>query len=68
MFKISSFCLSALLTTAAVPAFAFASNASAASHENVAPQLVSMHSRMRAHRLHCNGRHNGNCRIYRKNF
>lgn len=65
---LSSLCLAALLLTSAVPAFAFTSNAPTAFHDGTATQLVSMHSRMRSRRHHCNGTHNGNCRLYRKNF
>lgn len=67
MQSISSVVLAASLMVVAVPAFAFTSEASAALRSPQAKsQVATAHYRTRRH--HCNGTHNGNCRLYRKNF
>lgn len=70
MRMISSTILAAALVAVAAPAFALTTVSPAPVRgDGVAPELVSMHSHMRSHhRHHCSGTHNGNCRIFRKNF
>lgn len=67
MHPISSIVLAVSLMVAAVPAFALTAGSPAAlrSPEAVS-QVATAHYRARRH--HCNGTHNGNCRLYRKNF
>ena len=67
MHSISSIVLATSLMVAAVPAFAFTATAPAAVRSPEAmSQVTTAHYRARRH--HCNGTHNGNCRLYRKNF
>lgn len=70
MRMISSTFMAAALMAVAAPAFALTPVSPASDRANgVAPELVSMHSRTRTHhRHHCDGSHNGNCRVFRKNF
>lgn len=64
---VSTFVLAASLTVAAMPAFAFTATAPVAFRaQSGTPQAVAAHSRPRRH--HCSGTHNGNCRLYHRNF
>ena len=70
MRTISSTIMAAAIVAVAAPAFALTSAPPTGVRAgDVAPEYVSMHSHMRSHRRHhCDGSHNGNCRIFRKNF